>query len=59
MVGTNGSAAYAGDTGVAIALMRNRSSPDFTPIIATTPSLPRRIRHPTPNQGVLDDNAEH
>jgi CubicO group peptidase (beta-lactamase class C family) len=33
MVGTNGSAAYADiDTGVAIALMRNRFSPDFTPI---------------------------
>jgi CubicO group peptidase (beta-lactamase class C family) len=31
MVGTNGSAAYADiDTGVAIALMRNRLSPDFT-----------------------------
>ena len=31
MVGTNGSAAYADiDTGVAIALMRNRFSPDFT-----------------------------
>ena len=33
MVGTNGSAAYADiDTGVAIALMRNRFSPDFTAI---------------------------
>ncbi|HEY3943589.1 MAG TPA: hypothetical protein VGL78_00030 [Solirubrobacteraceae bacterium] len=33
MVGTNGSAAYADiDTGVAIALMRNRLSPDFTAI---------------------------
>jgi CubicO group peptidase (beta-lactamase class C family) len=33
MVGTNGSAAYADiDTGVAIALMRNRFAPDFTAI---------------------------
>ena len=33
MVGMNGSAAYADiDTGVAIALMRNRFSPDFTAI---------------------------
>lgn len=33
MFGTNGSAAYADiDTGVAIALMRNRFSPDFTAI---------------------------
>jgi CubicO group peptidase (beta-lactamase class C family) len=33
MVGTNGSAAYADiDTGVAVALMRNRFSPDFTAI---------------------------
>ena len=33
MVGTNGSAAYADiDTGVAIALIRNRFSPDFTAI---------------------------
>ena len=33
MVGTNGSAAYAAfDTGVAIALIRNRFSPDFTAI---------------------------
>ena len=33
MVGTNGSAAYADiDTGVAIALMRNRFSPDLTAI---------------------------
>jgi CubicO group peptidase (beta-lactamase class C family) len=33
MVGANGSAAYADiDTGVAIALMRNRFSPDFTAI---------------------------
>ena len=33
MVGTNGSAAYADiDSGVAIALMRNRFSPDFTAI---------------------------
>jgi CubicO group peptidase (beta-lactamase class C family) len=33
MVGTNGSAAYADiDTGVAIALLRNRFSPDFTAI---------------------------
>ena len=33
MVGTNGSAAYADtDTGVAVALMRNLFSPDFTAI---------------------------
>ena len=33
MVGTNGSAAYADiDTGVAIALTRNRFSPGFTAI---------------------------
>src|SRR3984885_6362604 len=33
LVGTNGSAAYAEiDTGVAVALMRNRFSPDFTAI---------------------------
>ena len=33
MVGTNGSAAYADiDTGVTVALMRNRFSPDFTAI---------------------------
>jgi CubicO group peptidase (beta-lactamase class C family) len=33
MVGANGSAAYADiDTGVAVALMRNRCSPDFTAI---------------------------
>ena len=34
MVATNGSAAYADiDTGVAIALMRSRFSPDFSAII--------------------------
>ena len=55
MVGTNGSAAYADiDTGVAIALMRNRFSPDFTAItrldalVAETYPPPRPERRSAP-----------
>ena len=49
MVGTNGSAAYADiDTGVAIALMRNRFSPDFT-AIARLDDVVAKTYPPAPN----------
>jgi hypothetical protein len=48
MVGTNGSAAYADiDTGVAIALMRNPFSPDFTAIARLDDIVTEA--HPPPN----------
>jgi CubicO group peptidase (beta-lactamase class C family) len=61
MVGTNGSVAYADiGTGVAIALMRNRFSPDFTRSPARTTSSPRPTRHPTtPRKEARDDDTPH
>jgi CubicO group peptidase (beta-lactamase class C family) len=52
MVGMNGSAAYADiDTGVAIALMRNRFSPDFTAIIRLDDLVAEAYRPPaTPEE---------
>src|SRR4051812_5796995 len=54
MVGTNGSAAYADiDTGVAIALMRNRFSPDFTAIAR----LDGLVAEPYPPPANLEDRS--
>ena len=51
MVGTNGSAAYADiDTGVAIALMRNRFSPDFTAITRLDALVAETYPPPRPEQ---------
>jgi len=51
MVGTNGSAAYADiDTGVAIALMRNRLSPDFTAITRLDALVAETYPPPRPEQ---------
>jgi len=51
MVGTNGSAAYADiDTGVAIALMRNRFSPDFTAITRLDALVAETYPRPRPEQ---------
>jgi CubicO group peptidase (beta-lactamase class C family) len=54
MVGTNGSAAYGDiDTGVAVALMRNRFSPDFTPITRLDAIVAETYPPPRLNQGTL------
>jgi len=54
MVGTNGSAAYADiDTGVAVALMRNRFSPDFTATIRLDAIVAETYPPPDLNQGAL------
>jgi CubicO group peptidase (beta-lactamase class C family) len=51
VVGTNGSAAYADiDTGVAIALMRNRFSPDFTAITRLDALVAETYPPPRPEQ---------
>ena len=51
MVGTNGSAAYADiDTGVAIALMRNRFSPDFTAVTRLDALVAETYPPPRPEQ---------
>ena len=51
MVSTNGSAAYADiDTGVAIALMRNRFSPDFTAITRLDALVAETYPPPRPEQ---------
>jgi CubicO group peptidase (beta-lactamase class C family) len=51
MVGTNGSAAYADiDTGVAIALMRNCFSPDFTAITRLDALVAETYPPPRPEQ---------
>ena len=54
MMGANGSAAYADiDTGVAVAVMRNRFSPDFS-TIATLDDLVAKT-YPSP----LGPDQEH
>jgi CubicO group peptidase (beta-lactamase class C family) len=61
MVGMNGSAAYADiDTGVAVALMRNRFSPDFTAIARLDAIVADAYPPPDhPEKRSLDDDAPH
>jgi CubicO group peptidase (beta-lactamase class C family) len=61
MVGMNGSAAYADiDTGVAVALMRNRFSPDFTAIARLDAIVADAYPPPrAPDERSFDDDARH
>ena len=61
MVGMNGSAAYADiDTGVAVALMRNRFSPDFTAIARLDAIVADAYPPPErPDERSFDDDARH